>query len=170
MISVTKTNGQDKRYDEALRKAQAENTPLDKIASLLTAAHEAGDARATYALATWYVHGRFFKKDTRKGIALLREAARSNIAVALYELAGYYEVGHGLRKNPIRAASLFLQAALHGDKQSIYEIGRCYYHGTGVQRDRRIAWVWLDRAKTLGIGEDTRPEHPVMTSSTVFGA
>ena len=105
---------------------------------------------ATYALATWYLHGKYFKQDLRKAAMLLREAARSNIADALYDLAVSYEEGKGVKKNLEKACELYLRAALQGDEQSTYEVGRCYYYGIGVSQDRKIAKVWLDRAESLG--------------------
>jgi TPR repeat protein len=137
----------DKRYEKALVIARGANAPLAKVASLLTAAHEAGDARATYALATWYLHGHFFKKDIRKSIALLKESAQFNVPEALFDLAVCYEKGAGVAKNERKAIQLYLRAALHGEKQSVYEVARCYYHGIGVNQDRQIAGVWRDRAE-----------------------
>lgn len=143
----------DRRYDDALKIARRKSADLDRVASLLNAAHQAGDARATYALATWYLHGRLFKKSVRKAVVLLREAAQRNVADALYDLAVCYEEGTGVRKNAKKAAELYVRAALEGEKQSIYEVGRCYHYGIGVAKDRSIARVWLDRAKEIGVIE-----------------
>ena len=143
----------DRRYDEALKKARRKDAPLAEVAELLEAAHEAGDARATYALATWYLHGRFFRKDRRRAVALLRKAAHHRVPGALYDLAVCYERGEGVTKSSKFAAELYLQAALHGEKQSVYEVGRCYYYGIGVAKDRKIAEVWFERAEKLGISD-----------------
>lgn len=141
----------DRRYDEAWRKARRKGAEPDDVAPLLTAAHEAGDPRATYALATWYLHGRVFKKNVRRSVTLLREAAKRRIPDALYDLAVCYERGEGVSKNSRKAFELYVRAALQGERQSVYEVGRCYYHGIGIARDRRLARVWLDRAEELGI-------------------
>jgi TPR repeat protein len=141
----------DHRYDEALRRSRRKGAQLEAVAPLLTAAHEAGDARATYALATWYLHGRVFKKDIRRSVALLRKAAKHQVPDALYDLAVCYEKGEGVPQNARKAFEFYLRAALEGEKQSVYEVGRCYYHGVGVARDRHLARVWLDRAEELGI-------------------
>ncbi|HEV7920158.1 MAG TPA: tetratricopeptide repeat protein [Thermoanaerobaculia bacterium] len=141
----------DPRYDESLEKARRKNPPLDEVARLLEAAHEAGDARATYALATWYLHGKYFDKNLRRAVALLREAAEGDVPDAVYDLAVCYEQGEGVARNERRAVELYVKAALLGEKQSVYEVGRCYYYGIGVEKNRRIARVWLDRAKQLRV-------------------
>lgn len=141
----------DQRYDEALKESRRKGAQLGDVAPLLTAAHEAGDPRATYALATWYLHGRVFKKNVRRSVTLLREAAKHHIPDALYDLAVCYEQGEGVSKNSRKAFEFYLRAALQGERQSVYEVGRCYYHGIGVARDRQLARIWLDRAEELGI-------------------
>lgn len=50
----------------------------------------------------------------------------------------------------------YMRALLHGDKQSIYEVGRCYYYGIGIDKNRRLAWIFLDYAKKNGLEE--RPD------------
>ena len=145
----------DTRYDTALKKSRRKNEPLKEVSELLSAAHDAGDARATYALARWYLYGKFFKKDLRAALRLLRQAAKEGVPDAMCDLAMCYLEGRGVPANPAKAAEFFLKAALAGEKQSIYEVGRCYYHGIGVTRDRRIAWVWLDRARELGVTESS---------------
>jgi uncharacterized protein len=90
----------DVRYDTALKKARRKNAPLKEIAELLSAAHEAGDARATYALATWYLHGKFFQKNLRSALKLLRQAASEGVADAMCDLAMCYLEGRGVRANP----------------------------------------------------------------------
>ena len=148
---MSRTETQNELYDAALKLASASDADYERLAPLLGAAHESGDARATYALATWYLHGRVFKKSLRKAIALLRAAAAKNMADALYDLAVCYENGEGVPRNDRKAVQLYLRAALQGDRQSVYEVGRCYYYGIGVGMDRSIARVWFDSAGELGI-------------------
>jgi len=151
VLTVSEHATRDRRYDEALKKAQRKGAQLDDVARLLTAAHEAGDRRATYALATWYLHGHVFKKNLRRSITLLRQAANGHIPDALYDLAVCHEQGEGVPENTRKAFELYLRAALQGESQSFYEVGRCYYHGIGVARDRPLARIWFERAEQLGI-------------------
>ena len=141
----------DPRYDEALKKAQRKGARVQAVMPLLVAAHEAGDARATYALATWYLHGVGVPKDLRHSILLLKQASKLENPDAMYDLAICYEKGEGIAKNLNKAFELYLKAAQQGDKLALYEVGRCYYHGIGVRKDRRKARVWLDRAEKLGV-------------------
>ncbi len=142
-----------KDYVAALWEAQRKGGDLKKAYKLLNNAYKAGDERATYALGTWYLYGRddLVEKNLTRAVALLREAAEANHPDALHDLAVCYAKGAGVRRSDSKAAELYLRAALHGDKQSAYETGRCYWHGTGVQRDRRVARVWLDYAEQFDI-------------------
>jgi uncharacterized protein len=143
-------------YDKALRLAQrrrAKDLPQTrKVYELLLDADGHGDARATYALATWYLHGsEFTKVDVRRATALLRKAAAADIADANYDLAVSYEKGVGLPKSLSKAFECYTKAALLGDAPSHYEVGRMLYFGIGTPRNRRLADAWLKKAETLGV-------------------
>jgi hypothetical protein len=104
-------NLQDTRYDEALKQAQRGDVPFNAIASLLIEAHEAGDARATYAMATCTYTDVLYQGHA-KGLALLREAAGSKIADALYDLALYdlaacYASGYAVRRTTVDQPDYF---------------------------------------------------------------
>lgn len=142
-----------KYYDQAHAEARAASGDLKKAWRLLGLAHKQGDHRATYALGTWYLHGKgeLVSKNLKKAIPLLREAADAQHADAAFDLAVCYEKGTGIKKNDRKAAALYLRAALLGETQSIYEVGRCYWYGIGVERDRSIADIWLDHAARLNV-------------------
>lgn len=112
---------------------------------------ENGDASAAYALATWYLFGKYVKKDHAKAVTLLKLAAKQNISEALFDLAVSYEEGAGTRKNEKKAYELYLRASIWGDEQAIAEVGRCLFYGIGIRRSRRVARFWLDRAESLGL-------------------
>lgn len=131
-------------YELALQAASAENPDLEKASALLEAAHDQGDRRATYAIATWHLFGnRIYKKNLPKAINLLKLAAKADIAFAHFDLAVSYETGCGVKKDKKAAYRHFLAAALNGDNNSIYEVGRCLYYGIGVSRDRKAAKIWF---------------------------
>lgn len=142
-----------KDYELALREARRKRPNPSKAYQLLLRAHRKGDARAAYALGTWYLFGRkgVVEKNLSKAVALLRQAADAEHPDALYDLAVCYAKGVGVRRSDRKAVVLYLRAALRGEKQSAYELGRCYWHGAGVQRDRRVARVWLDYAEKFDI-------------------
>ena len=149
--SAEGTMKESKLYDDALREMRKKRPNSARAMKLLELALRRRDARAAYALATWYLHGTHVKKDTRQATALLRQAAEANIPDALYDLAVSYEKGIGVKKSEKKAYELYLRAAVWGEKQSFYEVGRCLFYGIGAARSRRLASVWLDRAKSLGI-------------------
>ncbi len=139
------------QYEEALAAAMTEDCDTGRVEQMLRAARDHGDSRATYALATWYLHGKHFRRNLRMAVGLFREAARADVPDAIYDLAVCFEEGIGVRMNLQLAARLYVRAALLGQKQAVFEVGRCYYYGIGVGRDTRMGNIWLDRAKTLGI-------------------
>ena len=61
-----------KKYRRALELAQRKSPSLEKVAELLEAAQDEGDSHATYALATWYLHGKFFKRNQARAVKLLK--------------------------------------------------------------------------------------------------
>jgi len=133
-------------YERAMRLAQGKKADFGEIFTLLEQAHASNDLRATYALGTWYFHGRHVARNLRKGVRYWREAADGNISDALFDLAVAYETGAGAPKSLRTAYGFYLRAALAGDLQAPYEVGRLVYYGIGVSKDRRAAKIWLDHA------------------------
>jgi uncharacterized protein len=150
MIMGKKFSKNSNKYHLALAEMETESPNLAHVAGLLQEALVEQDFRAAWALGTWHLHGKYFAKDARKAVPLLKQAAEAGVPEALYELAVCYEAGEGVRKNPSAAAGLFLQAALLGSAVSAHEIGRCYYYGVGVMEDKRVARIWLDLAAEIG--------------------
>ncbi|WP_156909309.1 tetratricopeptide repeat protein [Ottowia thiooxydans] len=141
-------------YDLALEAATRSHPDMKLAQSLLEKAHQGGDPRASYALATWYLHGdKAYPVDLKQAIKLLKTAAGADIDDAHFDLAYCYEVGLGIRKNLRTAYRHYLAAALNGDEEAHAEVGRCLYYGIGVNRDRKIADIWLRRADALGVTE-----------------
>jgi TPR repeat protein len=137
----------DRLYKRALNEARIKPKMLKIVYELLNKAHALGNPKATYALATWYLFGKYVKKDNKKAVELLQLATKGNLSEAYYDLAVCYEKGKGIKVNKKQAFLNYLSSALLGDKQSIYEIGRCYYYGIGVSKNREIANRWLNNAK-----------------------
>jgi uncharacterized protein len=142
-------------YDAALDEMYSGAPDVGKALALLKEAHAAGDNRATYALATWYIHGKapVVKRDLGNAVALLKEAARAGNPDALFDLGVAYESGETGEPDVVEAFRSYVGAALRGHLQSLYEVGRCYEHGIGVPADIAIADIWLNRAAELGITE-----------------
>jgi TPR repeat protein len=138
-------------YEQALALATRKRPDFERAAELLLRADQARDARATYALGTWYLYGRHFRKDVRRGMRLVKRAAEAGIPDALFDLAVSYELGRTVPKNERKAALLYLKAALGGYYQAAYEVGRCYYYGIGCAADRPIGCTWIEYAAAHGV-------------------
>lgn len=147
-------NENNNPYEKAYKEMKKKKPDKKRVLSLLEQSHEQGDHRATYALATWYLHGEHVKKDIKKAITLLKQSANAKVPDALYDLAISFEKGIGVKKDKSRAFDLYLKAALRDDHQSVEEVARCYYYGIGVKEDRRVAEIWYERAEELGLVED----------------
>ncbi len=141
----------DRLYNKAMRHAADENADLHQVYLLLSKAQQLGHSGATYALATWYLHGKFVEQNFGKAFHLLQQAADDNVAEACFDLAICYERGHGVKVNPKNAFLNYTKASLLGDRQAIYEVGRCYYYGIGTGKSATLAKLWLDIAAHYGI-------------------
>jgi len=139
-------------YERALEEMRSKKPNKNLVFKLLNDAHTSGDALASYALATWYLHGEHVDEDIPKAVSLLQYAAEKNVTNAMYDLAVYYENNASEKYTDEEVFKLYLKAALRGDSQSIYEVGRCYYYGIGTAKSESLAEIWLERAEELGIG------------------
>ena len=145
-------------YERALKLMKNGKGNAKKAQQYLEKAAGDGDARAIYALGTWWFHGAYgFSKDISKGVSMWRMAAKAGISEACFDLAVAIESNNnldidiGMIKD---AFILYLSAAIQGDSQAVFEVGRCYYHGIGISADKEIADVWLKRAKDLGVYDE----------------
>jgi hypothetical protein len=133
-------------YRTAFDLGKAEGN-TDRLASLLLKSHKEGDGRATYALATWYIHGEFFDVNAKKAFRLLREASKKGIRDAIFDLAHAYEIGFGVAKSESKAFGLYLEAARKGDTDAVEEVVRCIFYGIGVSKNRSLAFFIEDLYK-----------------------
>jgi len=139
---------------KARKMLLSDNPDFDLATDLLNKALKVGNPEAAYALGTWYFYGRKFKKDIKKGIKLWQYAAKQNFPDAVWDLAISYEKGVGLKRDLKKAFECYQKAALYGEKNAFHAVGRCYYYGIGTQQNRTLAWIWLDKAKSLGVTEE----------------
>lgn len=71
---------------------------------LLDIAYKQGSPEATYAIATWYLHGsHFLEQDYVKGTKYLKKAAKMKWPDAMYDLAISYEGEMYVSKNKKKA-------------------------------------------------------------------
>jgi len=123
---------------------------------LVEKAAKAGDDRAAYAMATWYLHGHEqvgVRKNFRSARRWLERGARS-MALAMLDLASANERGVlGLPEDAGAAYALYVRAAEFGSVCARHEVGRCLFYGIGVAQNRRVAERWFDKAAALGYRE-----------------
>lgn len=142
-------------YAAALAEVQRKNPNVSRALTKLRAAAKEGSADASYALATWYLHGNepHVKKNIREATRLLRLGVEGKVPAAMFDLAVSYESGIGVKGNPQKAFFLYTAAAIRGHEQAIFEVGRCIRYGIGTTADRRAAAIWFKRAKELNVYE-----------------
>ena len=140
-------------FQLALHENSKRNPDFKKMYDFFEKSYKQGNIKAAYALGTWYLHGYHVKKNLKKAIKLIKNAANANVSEALYDLAVSYEIGKGSKKSSRLAFEYYLKSALYGDKQSLFEVGRCYFYGIGVSKNRRISKIWIEKAKNEGITE-----------------
>lgn len=139
--------------NKALVEMRKKSPNLEKAFIWLQKAEKNDDPEAIYALGTWYLHGRFVKKNPATAIQYFLRASQNDYKEAFFDLAICYEKGIGVKKNLKKSFECYLQAALIGDIQGIYEVGRCYYYGIGIGKNVRIATIWLNLARRKGVVE-----------------
>lgn len=136
---------------EFLAEMRKEKPDLQVAFDLLqTAAHQK-NFEALYAIGTWYLFGRFVKKNSSEAVKYFLQAIEGNRSDAYYDLGVCYEKGVGIKKNKKAAFECYLNAALLGDKQSLYQVGRCYFYGIGTSKNMHVGKIWLKHAELNGI-------------------
>jgi len=136
---------------QALVEMEKEKPDLKIAFGLLERSAKRKNPEALYAIGTWYLFGRFVKKNPSEAVHYFLKSIEGNNSSAYYDLAVCYEEGVGVKKNYRAAFESYLNAALLGDKQSLYEVGRCYYYGVGISKNISIANIWLKHAEINGI-------------------
>lgn len=128
----------DKLYNKALLEASSEPENNYNAFLFLERSANFGNHKAIYALATWYLFGKYVKKDLMKGVDYLKIAAEKGSADACFDLAIAYEKGKGIDKDKELGFKYYLIAALRGHKAAIHEVARCYYYGLGVEKNKSL--------------------------------
>lgn len=127
----------DQLYYKALQLAgQQEYDTQEVISLLIRSIEEYHNAKAAYALATWYLFGKHVGKNFKKAFELLEKSiAWEPNKEAYFDIAVCYETGKGTPKDLEKAFECYLLSALYGEPKAKYEVGRCYYYGIGVPKN-----------------------------------
>ena len=110
-----------------------------KAYELLRSEMERGGQEARYAIGTWHLHGFYLKKNVRKGVALIAEAADNGVADAAFDMGVSYELGVGRKADENKALCYFMRAFLLGDPDAAVEIERLLYWGSATIRNRALS-------------------------------
>lgn len=107
------------------------------------AAKKSPEAQAFLGLDTAY--GRYgFRKNERKGIRMLENAASQGFAPALRFMASiYFQYDSDLERD--KAVGLLMEAVDLGDGFSAYSLARRYIKGDGVQRNPQKGFSFLNK-------------------------
>ncbi|MDE7413625.1 MAG: SEL1-like repeat protein [Muribaculaceae bacterium] len=89
------------------------------------------------------------KKNYKKGLKLLEEAAKEN-PMAEYFLGALYENGQGVDRDMKKAAEYYQKAADRGFGLAMGALGDMYYEGRGVDTDFAKACELYEQAYTIG--------------------
>ncbi len=136
-----------KIYFLALQIAKTKSPDFAKVASMLQEAAKLGSNDSNYALASWYLSGRYFTENWSKAVVYLKRACNGGNSEACFDLAVCYETGKGIEQDLNRAFELYLESALRGDISAHREVARCFWHGIGTKKNRTIAHLWGDAHK-----------------------
>jgi uncharacterized protein len=134
---------------KAVKLAKSKSPNNQVVFELLQQASKAGSGEATYAIGTWYLHGKYVDTNLKKAIVFLRRASRAGFPAACFDLALCYEQGVAVEKDLSKAFELYMEAALRGDVDGYSALYRCYWHGVGTTRNRVLANLWEDKRESL---------------------
>lgn len=136
-------------YVAALGLSGEPNPDRREALEKLREAAAAGDPRAEYAIATWYLHGMegVVERDVPRAFEMLKKLEDSFIAEALFDLAIFYDLGEIVEPDEEKAFSLYMRAALLGNRESCRQMAEFFREGRIVKHDEKLQQAWLKRAK-----------------------
>lgn len=143
---------------QALVRSSSPSRPeIAAARGVCQAAHESGDARATYHLA-FFPLGLDARFDAAEGARLMRMAADAGVPEASYWLAWQRESGPLLPDDPAQALRWYLRAAEGEHRLALARLARAYERGElGVRPDARRAADYRAREAACARREAERP-------------
>lgn len=122
---------------------------LRKAVPFLKKGAENGDDECCLMLGMFYLNGTGIKRDTKKGLDLIEEAAALGLPEAMMYLAQLYrgELPRvPVKKNPAKAAFWLKKAASAGNMYAGENLGLSYILGEGVKKDPEKGMQYLENA------------------------
>lgn len=130
-------------YKKALELEAIGGDPSE-IVSLLEDSASRGSAEAIYAIATFYLHGKYLESNPARAFIYLQLAAKKMYPSALFDLGNAFETGEICAKDESEAFRCYLASAMFGDRDAINEVARCLYYGIGTRKDKRMYLIFSD--------------------------
>ena len=127
----------------------ASRAPIDR----LTAAANAGNARAELIVGLKYLDGDGVAPNDGEAVKWLARAADAGEPVAQYRLGTMYERGRGVSVDAAKAVRWYQAAANQGSRKSMHNLAVAYAEGTGVKKDFSEASRWFLKAAALGLSD-----------------
>ncbi|MFZ5557262.1 MAG: tetratricopeptide repeat protein [Pseudomonadota bacterium] len=116
--------------------------------ALLSAAAEAGDARAAWTLGDMYARGRGAAPDPARALTWKERAAELGDPAAQFIVGQMYAHGNGAPKDPARARAWLEKAAAQGHPNAQLALAELL-----VDAGDPAAALWLERAAQAGLVE-----------------
>lgn len=104
------------------------------------------DPQDLYELAMKHIYGNGVPEDNDLATKLLIQAHDMGHVEATYNLGICYHYGFGIAVDLAKAYELYLEAAKAGYGKGLELVGRFYNRGIYVERDRKKAEYWLQKA------------------------
>lgn len=152
MAEVSKWFGKDEPVSATTSE---EILPISRVdfTQGLTAAAEAGDAKAQFALARAYATGEGRPIDRQAAIKWYQAAADQGLAIAQYALGSLHERGIDLPENKAKAIDWYAAAARSGNRRAMHNLAVAYAQGQHVAQDLDQAAYWFTEAAGLGFAD-----------------
>lgn len=107
-------------------------------------------AIATYQIGENYFYGKTVKKDLKKGIIFMEEAANNGYSKAQLNLSRMYLRGYKVRKNYRKAFHWAKESAKQNNAEAQYYLALMYIEGKGVSRNIKKGIHWMLKSKSQG--------------------
>lgn len=104
------------------------------------------NAQELYELAMKHIYGDGVSEDNELAFRLLTQAHDMGHIEATYNLGICYHYGFGIGIDLAKAYELYLESANGGYGKGMELVGRFYNRGIYVERDRKQAEYWLQKA------------------------
>lgn len=104
------------------------------------------NAQELYELAMKHIYGDGVPEDNELAFRLLTQAHDMGHIEATYNLGICYHYGFGIGIDLAKAYELYLKSANGGYGKGMELVGRFYNRGIYVERDRKQAEYWLQKA------------------------